>query len=1495
MPAISKIRFTHVLYEGGNKRYNDETFWFDGHNGAILLENGGGKTVFIQTAIQTVLPHADLAGRKLKDTLLLENGPAHIAVEWILHDKPRRRYAVTCVSLFQSGNGVDSYRYTYEYGERDDHGLDHIPFVKPFMGKSRPADKGEIQEYYASMASRYPLTARLFATIREYKTYLEEQYQIIPSEWEAIVKINDTEGGIEKFFDECKTTSQLLDRLLIPTVEQAMEGYEEGSFATLFETHREGFKKYKELKEQIEENRAILQEMDKLVRLYGRLHEAEERYDGLRREAKAYWRLALDSQRREEEERDRLDERQRDWAERGRRLDWKNKSLQFAKEEQRKAELETRLQAAQEDRDRADEQLRRAERHYYSLQYAEYRERLEAAKGRMNVLAQSLERLDRSDDERQLQERWERNGGQLRSLFERQEREDERRRNEYAMELRQLEEQTAEAEAEVRSLLNEQNDWAKSLHTKEAEKNTKLAQQDKIARAILANPLLEKVEEQFPLWAKEQQELEDRRVEWKTRLKRLDEERESKQARRKEAEEERSRIEKEVALLEERERRFDREQQELKRELAQLRPAWERLGSVHEKQASLAGQLAEGAELRQQQKQRLLDQERLAYRFVDDHGGQRTFYADPMVERMARQWERQFALLQLGTEYVAALEGKAADEGGTGDRLWAVTLVTTEQEKPALARKLRAAGKDFAFPIRVLSAREAAEAVAGPAYADGEDGEPPGGGAMTGGAAADDQWVVPEHWTGNETPALFEQWKDELREKAEAVKGDRVAKERELAEWQNAERRLNAFLRDYSLSEVQSLETRLKESRERLLALLDERKRLELELNVNRQEAEKLRGSLTEAGERIVQLGIWLRDAQEHAELGRDIAKLEQELAPIREQLDSLRRKQQRREEHARLLTAEAGDVRRQLEDARVAMQVLKQDELYREAQSFAFVEPAAALAELKEERKELELARHRIGRERSALETEWRSERQRADDCASAMERLRLERPDTEPDAPLPPDPEERKREWWQRIGQLREEANGIAETLGREEKTLREAEGMLLLLDRQFQEQYPDESRARFAEPLPEAEAALAREEAELRRERGELERRQQAVERQLRELTAVLQTWNKYTMTYQLEDPRLAAAVLSADEQSEFAYKRAARTEASVEALRQQHEKVGQERHVVQQGKQRLKEFCLQHVRDMKLRQMFVQGVDAKDSFGEIVEFQQTMDNRIQRAIHIAEQTIQTHDQDLQHYIQHIHTHLKQIVQELKELPKKTRVRTADGWKDMYAFTVPEWDEQAGKERIRQHIEWILRRLEQDKYADENGQDQQAAMRKDLEKWLDSRQLMQVVMQNETIGVTCRKVSNDHQVTKAAYSWEQSNRWSGGEKWSKNMTLFLGLLNYVAERKQYIQGTMKRHRTVILDNPFGKASSEHVLSPVFFIAEQLGFQMIALTAHAEGKFLQDYFPIVYSCRLRQAADTGKQVMEATQRVQHAHFRDNAPETLERLGARVDQLELF
>src|SRR5690625_5600096 len=138
MPTINKIRLTNVLYEDGDKRFNDELFNFYSQNTAIVLENGGGKTVFIHTVLQAILPHTSLGERKIRETLELDQSPAHIAIEWIINERPRR-YVVTAVSLFIQNEQLDSYRYVYEYGVGDPHRIEEMPFAIQMETMDRPA------------------------------------------------------------------------------------------------------------------------------------------------------------------------------------------------------------------------------------------------------------------------------------------------------------------------------------------------------------------------------------------------------------------------------------------------------------------------------------------------------------------------------------------------------------------------------------------------------------------------------------------------------------------------------------------------------------------------------------------------------------------------------------------------------------------------------------------------------------------------------------------------------------------------------------------------------------------------------------------------------------------------------------------------------------------------------------------------------------------------------------------------------------------------------------------------------------------------------------------------------------------------------------------------------------------------------------------------------------------------------------------------------------
>jgi hypothetical protein len=291
MPAISRIRITNLVFENGAKRYADEIFLFDSHNGVILLENGGGKTVFVQAVLQAVLPHTTLAERKAKDTFALENSPAHLAIEWIINEKPRR-YALTAVTLFSSKEGMDSYKYVYEYESGDEHSLENIPFVRESLqGQLRPASKEEMADYYQRMNRDY-LSAGYFTTNREYQNYIEENFQIINSEWKSVARINSAEGEIEGFFEGCKTTMQLVDQLLIPTVQAAMAGKGTQDFVDTFEKQREHFKKHRQLREKIEESQRVEQQISSYVERYQVYELARQDLLQVKGEARSLYQLA---------------------------------------------------------------------------------------------------------------------------------------------------------------------------------------------------------------------------------------------------------------------------------------------------------------------------------------------------------------------------------------------------------------------------------------------------------------------------------------------------------------------------------------------------------------------------------------------------------------------------------------------------------------------------------------------------------------------------------------------------------------------------------------------------------------------------------------------------------------------------------------------------------------------------------------------------------------------------------------------------------------------------------------------------------------------------------------------------------------------------------------------------------------------------------------------------------------------------------------------------
>jgi len=985
------------------------------------------------------------------------------------------------------------------------------------------------------------------------------------------------------------------------------------------------------------------------------------------------------------------------------------------------------------------------------------------------------------------------------------------------------------------------------------------------------------VEQQMPAWLSVQQTLELQGLEGVKELRELERRKGVLQLEAKSAYADQLSFKQELAKLQAWQDLYEQEHHRVKTALAHLQPSWERLVSAHEKMDSIRDKLEEGIERRTRQKQQLLHNERLAFRYVDDYADQEEFFADPQAAQLAGQWNNQFSLLETGIQYAAAVAETVNDK-----LLWAVTLVTTSQEKSLLQRKLAETADQLQFPIRVLSTQEAKVLISG---------------SPVGEADTEATWVEPAHWKSLHDSELFKEWKREIIREADATADSRRDKENELEAWRDSQKLSQAFFRDYSLIVVHEQE----QSHTRMMEQL---RRLEQRLSQVEQELRQLdrqKNELDDAQKLLAQqqqhVAFQLEQGQLYMQLSEKISRLVVILQPLQMALLKAERVIDRCSNRLEDLERELKKQDRGIHDIHGKLQQLLETELYSEVQDCLPQFTEESFVQLREERKGLDLQRHRIMKERSELEQELDHQRDRTNEASRQMERLTDAHERLDKVLELPMHVESKLKMALTELRTTQEDYKRVHEAWDRKDRELSSEEAVVQVQLKQYAMNFDNEPPVLFLEALSSVRKKQADERRQQDEARSELERLKSAVERKLRETRIVLQLWNSYIRVHKLDDPLLEMLDYGRESIQEMTYRLETVSKEVLRRLDQQNDIIVDERRKVSTSRQRFREFCQRQVQDVKLREMAERGVEGKDNYAELQEFEVMMAGSILKANQIAELRMQTEDQKLQQFITHIQAHLKLIAQEIRELPKRTRVRTESGNKDIYVFQVPDWDEQEGKERIRHHIEWIIIQLEHAKYQDVDGSEQRSAVRKDLEKWLDAKQLLKkVFQQGSAIRISCRKVNNDQQVTGATYSWEESNRWSGGEKWSKNMTLFLGILNYVAEKRQHIHSQMKRHRAVILDNPFGKASSDHVLSPVFYIAEQLGFQMIALTAHVEGKFLQDYFPIVYSCRLRAATGGGgKQIVNPQQRIQQAYFRDHAPESMDRIGGEMKQTELF
>lgn len=1481
MPSISRIRFTNVVYDGGKKRYIDTTFQFDGYNGILLLENGAGKTVFVQTLIQAVLPHKTVAQRKIQETLKLENSIAHIAVEWILENEPRR-YALTAVSLFlNSKDQLASQEFAYEYGPADKNSIDKLPFVRKEDGRDRPATKEEMAIYFRGVAES-SMNAHFFSendSLQAYGKYIEEHFHIIPAEWNKIAAINETEGGVEAFFDNCRTNETLVDRLLIPTVEEGIadeNGTTDGGngFVSLFEKQRDHFRKQRTLKKRIEEMRGVLERMDVYTAVQKATYDLENELGAVNGRLKTLHQRATDvlatrratAQELAEQETHLLDQ-QKDLAQ-------SLEACDVADAEAVMTSREHTYEKAQTACTEAETQLHAHDSLLQSLVYARLHKEETEAKQAEDSAAAALAELDRDDEAQTLRAQLAENGAHLRYLFQQEESACKTLRQRLETQRKHLEAAQNDEAAAAADLRKEANRITRELGKTDAAIKNAIQRMEAIEQDIFDDSLQADARTQRMTWEREKDRITAARAEDEKNLAFYTEQ---KAALQKALPEERSRLaqlQNDISQMAVQLSAIDGEAKNLLQQL-RLVPACANMAmtttELYQRSSFFTDQLGDNFVLEDEKKRKLTLLSRQAHRFVDQYDGAASFTADPVLEDLLETWRNDFPTLESGADaYRAAVRsGRDEDELRRLYPFWAASVITAESSVQDLLHRLAAKADVLSQPVFVLTSGELRTLL------------------TEGKAPALPRSITPDYWN-HIMDEDFRTWMEHLRANADARDKELDAQEAVCAHLKQLRASLLSFYENHAFSEYQEITTSRKEAETKAALLQKSIHESEATIEQCQQSIgnyQKLRYEHKAAQDalahRLATLDVYERLQSEHKEHLKTQESLHREEQAVHDKLDASAKK-------AMQIAKDLQNVVASIHEQNSRVDAIRQRLYYEDVQASEPQETSKNYNVLAEERNRILARIDGIQANRGRLEERLAQARREQKRLAREQQRIKREAAenglDLDEALAYPLDGAEQEQQLRDARPALLKEAKDRQHSRDQALRAFDKATGKF--------ETTKDSYIAHYGAPIRSISGDLAE-------ARTSFEKQQRAViaslaacrtaskenARHVETLTKALTRLDKENVTLQFTIDRVHAILLPDEWQTDDS---AVFETAAAPLLRESHaiyERVAVQREKNRQAKDSFIAYCDQHIRDERRRRHIVDGIQSKDTYEAYVDWHAAMEKTIQKSIAIAETEQKEHFSHIEHMVEHMTLYLQEIGRGLKEIAAKTRIRTENGTKDIYTIHFTEKKDSEMRTDIRSYLSSLTERLDSENFLDEDGREDSRKVKEELQKQLRTQQLLAATLGTHAVKVKCRKATSVGTFSERPYDWEESNKWSGGEVWCKNMALFLGCLNYLSEKRARIPHTKFHNRVVVADNPFGKASSDHVLDPVFFIADQLGFQIIALTAHEDGNFIRKYFPIIYSCRFADIAGGKGKVLHPDMQIQTAFFEEHNPDTLERL----------
>ncbi len=232
MAKISKIRIINFTYND-NRHIYDQTFdFYNGEDTLLNLQNGGGKTVLVQMMLQPIIPKQKLKDRLFKSYFTNSKAPVYIMIEWIPDDSSKKVLTGIGVKRILGKNIEDESEslrvvtFISEYKEECNFDIKNIELLEEERGIVRLIEFDRVVRNLSNAEKEgkevWVFRWDLADDKKEYARRLLK-YKINQLEWKNLmVRINEAEAGLNSFFNDCKTNGALIKKWFIPTIEEQL-------------------------------------------------------------------------------------------------------------------------------------------------------------------------------------------------------------------------------------------------------------------------------------------------------------------------------------------------------------------------------------------------------------------------------------------------------------------------------------------------------------------------------------------------------------------------------------------------------------------------------------------------------------------------------------------------------------------------------------------------------------------------------------------------------------------------------------------------------------------------------------------------------------------------------------------------------------------------------------------------------------------------------------------------------------------------------------------------------------------------------------------------------------------------------------------------------------------------------------------------------------------------------------------------------------------------